>query len=144
MYPEDLKRGDHMRVPVRKFGDVIYHHGIYLGDETVIHFRKDVPFGTPVIERTDIDFFADGRWEDVEVVPHRMSFSPDQVVERANHCLKNRGQIPYSFLKDNCEHIANWCKCGEFRSQQVEDGAELLDRVTYWTDILGTVATSLL
>lgn len=106
-----MGKGDHIKV---KRG-MYWHHGIDMGDGTVVHFT-----GEPTrkrhaaIRRTSMEkFLRGGR---LEVVEYAKSYCPEVVVSRAMSRLAERG---YHLALKNCEHFARWCKTGEARSQQV-------------------------
>lgn len=105
------------------YGDHIYvdrggyeHHGIDLGDETVIHYYA--PNGTKsdsLVRLTTLDTFAKGGA--VEIRAYGIRPDPGAVVARARSML---GQSGYDLVFNNCEHFATWCVTGERSSAQVE------------------------
>ncbi|MFI4993070.1 MAG: lecithin retinol acyltransferase family protein [Solirubrobacterales bacterium] len=105
------------------YGDHIYvdrggyeHHGIDLGDGTVIH--RHAPNGTKndsLIRLTTLDTFTKGGA--VEIRAYGIRPDPDEVVARARSML---GQPGYDLVFNNCEHFATWCVTGERSSAQVE------------------------
>ena len=109
------------------FGDQIYvwrnfnnlegvyrHHGIDVGDGSVIHYRKP----SEIIEQTSYDTFSKGNIVYVREYPQGFCFIPDVVVKRA---FSRLGENKYNLLFNNCEHFATWCKTGVSESQQVKD-----------------------
>jgi len=96
-----------------------WHHGIDMGDGTVVHarphdFRK--PFGGGSVVRTSLEAFADG--EEVRVTREPLAvFPPEDVARRAAAHVGRDGYCP---VVANCEHFATWCATGERRSRQVE------------------------
>lgn len=92
------------------------HHGVYVGGGWVVHFDggPESKFGSR-IRCCTLATFADGG--DVEVVRHRRSLPPTEVVARAEGSI---GDADYHLFDNNCEHFATWCVTGHARSKQVE------------------------
>jgi len=96
-----------------------WHHGIDMGDGTVVHARPHEfrnPFGGGSVVRTSLQDFADGE----EVRPTGGTpavFPPEEVARRAAAHVGRDGYCP---VVANCEHFATWCATGERRSRQVE------------------------
>ena len=116
-----MARGDRLRVERRLVGTAVTyaHHGIDLGDGTVVHARpydfRD-PFGGGRVERTSLAEFAAGRRVQVDADPPAR-FPPDEVAARA---LGQVGREGYCPVVDNCEHFATWCATGSRTSRQVD------------------------
>lgn len=116
-----MARGDRLEVRRRFLGGPLAyrHHGIDLGDGTVVHarphdFRR--PFGGGIVVRTSLSEFADG--EVVRpIIDEPAAFPPDEVARRA---LAHVGREGYCPVVANCEHFATWCATGRSRSRQVE------------------------
>lgn len=110
-----MAKGDHIRV--KRLG--YWHHGIDIGDGTVVHYsgepgnKRDAQ-----VRRTSIRAFLKGGRR--EVVRYKQSFTPDKVVRRA---LSRLGEAQYNLIFNNCEHFARWCKCGQTDSDQVRRAA---------------------
>lgn len=115
------------------FGDQIYvwrnfsnlegvyqHHGIDVGDGSVIHYRKP----SEIIEQTSFDTFSKGNTVYVREYPQGFCFIPEVVVKRA---FSRLGENKYNLLFNNCEHFATWCKTGVSESQQVIPAIKKLD-----------------
>lgn len=149
-----MARADHIRVRFCWKGFVPYwHHGIDMGDGTVVHFSSGLPFNTSSvanahsasdtttssdskpasdserlatmkIRRTSMQEFHWGN--KVEVVPHASPLDSESVLQRADESV---GQEAYILSHNNCEHFATWCKVGTARSWQVE-GMESLAQST--------------
>lgn len=115
-----MAEGDRLRVKRRLAGPVCYrHHGIDVGDGTVIHARPDDParlFGGGRVVRTSLEEFAAGEPIDVVDDPPA-AFPPAEIVARAMQHVDREGYCP---VVDNCEHFATWCATGERRSRQVD------------------------
>ena len=143
-----MARADHIRVRFCWKGFVPYwHHGIDMGDGTVIHFSSGLPFNSSSvantlsapdarppsdserlarmkIRRTSMQEFHWGN--KIEVVLHASPLDDESVLQRANESV---GQEAYILSHNNCEHFATWCKVGTARSWQVE-GMESLAQST--------------
>ena len=127
-----MARGDHIKV-YRK-GRVYSHHGIDMGDGTVIHFTGEpLQVHRARVERTDMATFLRGG--KARVVRHRGPVLPDDEVIAAAEALLTAGK--YSVFRNNCEHFATYCKTGHVRSWQVRRAlwasAALVGAVTVFT-----------
>lgn len=117
------QKGDHIRV--RRMNGLYAHHGIYVSDEEVIHFTgKDddsiLDWSKPEVIQTDLAYFLKGGILEVkEYTDEEFAdlYSPEQIVTYARACLGDKG---YNLIFNNCEHFANVCTLGRFRSHQVE------------------------
>lgn len=116
-----MARGDRLRVERRLAGSTVayMHHGIDVGDGTVVHARPD-DFRSPLaggrVERTSRAEFAGGGTVLVTTEPPA-AYPPDAIVARA---LEHVGREGYCPVVDNCEHFATWCATGERMSRQVD------------------------
>jgi hypothetical protein len=110
---EEPPAGAHLVTP--RIGFV--HHGIYLGEGKVIHcgaVSRFLPRGP--VEEVSLRYFSRGRRVWVRSgAPVR--FSPQEIVKRARSRL---GEDQYHVLRNNCEHLCEWCLRGKQRSYQVE------------------------
>ena len=116
-----MARGDRLEVERGIAGSTVayMHHGIDVGDGTVVHARPDDfrnPFGGGRVERTSVEEFAAGRPVRVATDPPS-AFPPEEIVARA---LAHVGRAGYSPLVDNCEHFATWCATGRRVSRQAD------------------------
>jgi Lecithin retinol acyltransferase len=137
------RKGDHLYVDT-SWGPWVEHHGIYVGDNYIIHFSKPQKGAPPVIDKTSLEVFCGGR--EASIVPPRSfppyDLPPDTVVAIAEQILTfQRAGLAkqYSFWKLNCEHFANLCKTGELRSFQMESAAEKKDFYADLATMLGAV-----
>ena len=105
-----MQRGD--QIYVRR-GPWFSHHGIFCGDDTVIHYAGPRR-GVRIVARTSLEEFALGGT--VRVRRHRRGFDPEATVRSAESMLGFSG---YHLLRYNCEHLAAWCRTGRARSSQV-------------------------
>ena len=116
-----MARGDRLRVERRLAGSTVayMHHGIDVGDGTVVHARPD-DFRSPLaggrVEQTSLAEFADGGSVLVTTEPPA-AYPPDEIVARA---IEHVGREGYCPVVDNCEHFATWCATGERSSRQVD------------------------
>ncbi|MFN9367266.1 MAG: lecithin retinol acyltransferase family protein [Planctomycetia bacterium] len=116
-----MARGDRLAVDRTLLGSTVtyLHHGIDLGDGTVVHARPDDfrnPFAGGRIVRTTLEAFALGRPVRTVVDPPAR-FGADAIVDRAVAAVGREG---YSPVVDNCEHFATWCATGRRASRQVD------------------------
>lgn len=107
-----MNKGDHIRVSRLAY----YHHGIYIGDNLVIHFSGEPSKkqNAEIIKTPLAEFLDGGR---LEIVNHPHCLPPDEVVDRAYAAL---GQKGYNLIYNNCEHFALYCKTGQHESNQVD------------------------
>jgi hypothetical protein len=101
-----MAAGDHLVVSY----SIFTHHGIDIGDGTVVGFSKTMA----AVCRLSFVEFCDGH--DVWVREYAQSESAFVVVLRA---LQRIGETGYHLLANNCEHFATWCKTGRTESAQV-------------------------
>ncbi|MDM1022292.1 lecithin retinol acyltransferase family protein [Acinetobacter sp. VNK23] len=112
---QNLHPGSHLSVS----RGVYEHHGIYIGNNQVIHYSGFAEaFNKGCIEQTTLENFLDGRdqFTVVNYPSNEVLYTNQQVVERAYRCL---GEDNYNLIFNNCEHFACWCVTGEKRSEQV-------------------------
>ncbi len=109
-----MARGDHIKV--RRLGFLYSHHGIDMGDGTVIHFSGEpLQRARARVIRSDFATFCDGAACEVVQYPGPVR-SPDEVASVAESLLD---QTSYCVLRNNCEHFASYCKTGVMKSRQV-------------------------
>lgn len=133
-------RGDHIRV--LRAGGLYTHHGIYVAKDEVIHFTGTEGDGVLAsadneVISTSLDEFLKGG--DLEVKEYTDEEYPDlfpveAIVSYARACIGDAG---YSLIFNNCEHFANMCTLGRFRSPQVERVAAGMlpneeDNMSFW------------
>lgn len=117
------KMGDHIRI--QRMGGLYAHHGIYVSDDEVIHFTGEdddcvLDWSKCEVIKTSLDrFLEDGILEVKEYTEDELQdlYPPDHIVAYARACIGDKG---YHLVFNNCEHFANVCTLGRFRSQQVE------------------------
>ena len=116
-----MSRGDRLEVEHGIVGSTVtyLHHGVDLGDGTVVHARPhdfQNPFGGGRVVRTSLEEFAEGRGVRVRNEPSAV-FSSAEIADRA---LAHVGRDGYDLVIDNCEHFATWCATGSRTSRQVD------------------------
>lgn len=122
--------GDH----IYTFNGIVFHHGIYIGNDQVIHFNGEVTDPMNASIRLDsIEDFGGSTIKVVTYAPDIQCYLPEEVVQRAHSRLNEKG---YSLTKNNCEHFATWCKTGQHGSFQAEtvDGGIIggfIERLVY-------------
>lgn len=120
-----MARGQHVYVVGSVGGIRFEHHGIDMGDGTVVHLCPEG--GTRVtlrdstnrfqVRRTSEDQFSEGR--PIKICQHDNALEPEIV---ANNAESRIGDSGYSLLGGNCEHFATLCATGVAASKQVEMG----------------------
>jgi hypothetical protein len=104
-----MKRGDHIYIYYVTKSINYTHHGIYYGDDKVIHYYKGE------IQCTALSKF--GNKSKIRVKKYK-KFAPKSVVIRR---AKSRiGEKLYNPIFNNCEHFAYWCKTGKHKSKQAD------------------------
>ncbi|RZF28974.1 hydrolase [Paraburkholderia sp. UYCP14C] len=93
------------------------HHGIYVGRGRVIHYAglSRGCCGGP-IEAIPLEHFSAGFG--IEIVRH--PDSPYTGAEVAHRAASRLGERNYRLLTNNCEHLCQWCVCGNGKSAQVQ------------------------
>lgn len=116
-----MAMGDRIEVERRIAGTTVtyLHHGIDVGDGTVVHacpddFRR--PFAGGRVVRSSRAEFAGAATVRTTTEPPA-AFGNAEVVARALALVGRAGYCP---VVDNCEHFANWCATGRRASRQVE------------------------
>ncbi len=108
-----MARGDHIKTP--RAGGLYTHHGIDMGDGTVVHFSGEpANLQDAVVCRVEMGEFLQGG--DLVVVADDSPFDGDTVAGRAESML---GKTRYNVLFNNCEHFTTYCRTGKPKSLQV-------------------------
>ena len=116
-----MARGDRLKVERRLAGSaVVYsHHGINMGDGTVVHARPHdfvLPITGGSVVRTPVEDFGNGR--EVRTTSFSAArFPPDEIAARAAAEVGRPGYCP---VTNNCEHFVSWCATGEQASRQID------------------------
>lgn len=116
-----LHAGDHLKFKGAFGYPSLYHHGVYVGNGTVVHFyahnAKDK--GNAEIQTIPLsDFIHLAKPYSIEIVRSYVPPLPPQTITQ--RCLSKIGDKDYHVLLNNCEHFANWATTGQHRSYQVE------------------------
>lgn len=110
---------------IRTNRGVYFHHGIYISDDEVIHFTGTDADNVlnwsknEVISTSLVEFLRGDELEVKNYTNEEMQdlYPVDHIINYARACLGDRG---YNLVFNNCEHFANECTLGRFRSLQVE------------------------
>lgn len=116
-------RGNHIRV--QRMDGIYFHHGIFISADEVIHFTGDeddsiFDWSKAHVTKTNLKIFLNGG--EVEVKEYNDEeisdlYPVEGIVNYARSCLGDDG---YDLFFNNCEHFANACTLGKYRSRQVE------------------------
>ena len=123
-------KGDHIRVN----RGLYTHHGVYISDNEVIHFTGTeddsiLDWSENEVIKTDIQYFLRGGQVEVKEYTNdelKDLYPVEHIVDYARACLGDRG---YNLIFNNCEHFANTCTLGRFRSKQVE---KVFNKIIIW------------
>ena len=94
----------------------VYHHGIYVGGNSVIQLNKKSQ-----VQRVNLTKFTDGKQLFRVTYTRRPTpLEQEKVVRNAkNECAEPAGFGDYDLFTNNCEHFATHCRYGRKWSQQV-------------------------
>ena len=123
-----LTPGDQIRV---NRGNIYYHHGIYIGDNNVIHFSATNEDGLlnskNVFVRIDsLNTFL--KHSELEIAIYSDDelnnlYSKEEIINRAKASL---GESGYDLFRNNCEHFSNRCA---FKTHQKNQYDEMRERI---------------
>jgi hypothetical protein len=105
---------------IKAFRGLYFHFGVYVGNDRVVHFSStggnELDSGSADIVETSFSRFAknDIVLIDTSVKP---TFEREEIVRRARAEVGTKLGT-YNLLSNNCEHFANWCRCGTLVSHQ--------------------------
>ena len=135
-------KGEHIKVD----RGLYTHHGIYISDEEVIHFTGTeddsiLDWSKNEVIKTDLNYFLRGGQVKVKEYTEdelKDLYPVNHIAAYARACLGDRG---YNLIFNNCEHFANTCTLGRFRSNQVEEVFNLIfkDKRRHDMGILGKI-----
>lgn len=124
-----MAKGDHIYIKGNYGAIPFQHHGIDMGDGTVVHLapsngprvtlRDDSARFT--VRRDSLDEFCQGQ-QPIQI-KHDCSLPAEQIAETAVNYI---GKSGYSLLDGNCEHFASLCATGRSESHQIEMGQATL------------------
>ena len=106
-----MQIGDHLVTPRTGYT----HHGLYLGNQHVIHYSGKSAHDLGSIQQVTLEEFCDGKACRVRDYPFRV-YGRKESVERAHQRL---GEAHYSILFNNCEQFVAWCIMGFGYSEQL-------------------------
>lgn len=110
-----FQRGDHLISARLGYK----HHGLYLGDNKIIHYRGLESNLNPFkgkIEITTLEEFSLGNPITIQkqLTP---KYSVEDSIDRA---ISRMGEDKYNVVTNNCEHFVNWCINGVQKSRQIK------------------------
>ena len=106
-----MQIGDHLVTPRTGYT----HHGLYLGNQQVIHYSGKSAHDQGSIQQVSLEEFCDGKACRVRDYSFRV-YGRKESVERAHQRL---GEANYSILFNNCEQFVAWCIMGIGYSEQL-------------------------
>lgn len=118
--PKDKYRGQHIKVKVAEWKGCIWHHGIAINDEEVIHFKRsdqnESPYSKCSIEKTSIKDFCKGGYL-IKVVRYKEEpFNSNEVVARA---IELYARYLYKCKSQQAQQVINESQQVINKSQQV-------------------------
>jgi len=115
----EIRTGDHLvakkKIPLPMFVTGFYHHAIYAGGGSILHFTGDSP-SLATVRLTKLDAFLKNASR-VYIIRHKWRFDPNTILRRGFSFLGDGG---YSLINWNCEHYVNYCITGIKRCYQVK------------------------
>lgn len=116
------EKGDHIRVS----RGLYTHHGVFITKDEVIHFTGEendnvLDWSKNEVIQSPLERFLLGGQLEVKVYTNEELedlYPVQEIIQYARHCVGDRG---YNLVLNNCEHFANTCTLGRFRSRQVEN-----------------------
>jgi len=131
-----MAKGEHIKV--KRLGGLYTHHGIDLGDGTVVHYS-----GEPLrhkdarVCRVPEEEFLQGG--EKLIVAYAGELRPSGEV--AEVALSLLDEQRYDLWLNNCEHFASYCKTGQRKSSQVR---RLVKGAAIGVAVAGTLAVTAL
>ena len=92
----------------------IWHYGVVVGYDDVVHFNLNVDIAKITIIRTDLKQFK-GIGTSLQICSmseFHKKYDEEEIVKRAISAV-GTDFGGYNLLHNNCEHFANWCVSGE-------------------------------
>ena len=117
-----MQIGDHLVTPRTGYT----HHGLYLGNQQVIHYSGKSAHDQGSIQLVTLEEFCDGKACRVRDYPFRV-YGRKESVERAKQRL---GEANYSILFNNCEQFVAWCIMGFGYSEQLLNNTAIAIKAT--------------
>ena len=97
----ELELADHLIAKRIEYGIGYTHHGLYIGNNQVIHYSE----GEVRIDSLE-DFKKDC---EIRVIDSVATYSKEEINSRA---FSRLGEKRYNLVFNNCEHFVNWCRSG--------------------------------
>lgn len=115
----EIRAGDHLvakkKIPfVPFFVTSFYHHAIYAGGGSVLHFTGDTP-SRATVRLTKLDAFTENATK-VYIMRHKWKFDTNTILRRGFSLL---GEAKYSLFHWNCEHYCNYVITGVKKQFQI-------------------------
>lgn len=114
---------------LRAYRGLYFHYGVYVGGGKVVHFsskgKGEMNAATADIILTSFKAFSKGDVVSLDT-KEEATFPPEVIVQRAISAIGSK-RGTYNLVSNNCEHFANWCRCGKIVSHQKEAVNEVLD-----------------
>ena len=115
-----IQPGDHIAVPILTT-DVSpgplrpWHHGIYAGNESVIHMHGENKASAQICQDS-LETFC-GATSHVAIIQYSSKSSGEdcgtkEALHLARQLLYSNASETYSLLRNNCEHFATYCRLG--------------------------------
>ena len=105
---------------LRVFRGLYFHYGVYVGNGKVVHFcstgDNELDSASADIIETSLSRFSKGDFVSVDT-QEKPLFEGEEIVRRARMSIGTKLGT-YNLLSNNCEHFANWCRCGKLVSHQ--------------------------
>ena len=108
-----MQVGDHLVTPRAGYT----HHGLYIGDQQVIHYEGKLGSDSGRITKVTLAEFCEGSSCRVRDYPLRV-YGRKESVERASQRL---GECDYNLVLNNCEQFVAWCIMGIGYSEQLNE-----------------------
>ena len=100
---------------LRVFRGLYFHYGVYVGNGKVVHFcstgDNELDSASADIIETSLSRFSKGDFVSVDT-QEKPLFEGEEIVRRARMSIGTKLGT-YNLLSNNCEHFANWCRCGK-------------------------------
>lgn len=114
LFEIDLQPGDH--VYVRRYSRFYSHHGIYMGNNRVVHHTGlgEKEKKNPSVKVTGLEEFLKG--STLRRCNYKERLPNDETLKLVREYLTDGD---YSLIFNNCEHFATYCATGKKKSRQV-------------------------
>lgn len=97
----------------------IWHYGVVVGDDKVVHFNLTDEFDIRIIKTNLHKFIGAGTSIKLCMMSElNREFSKEATASRAESCVGSDFG-GYNLITNNCEHFANWCANGSTYSNQI-------------------------